>query len=170
MPCCGPVYNELQPRLRGSTTLRRSTCSVASGESLHSRFDTSRRGGNARQLEHQCAGESGAEGARDLIFHVAYRHGSTISDPHRQVYAMAAEGHDDQGIPFYLHEMPSAANSGSGEGAFHNGEVEGDVSYLTMVAPDLDAAHAFCRGAFAWTFDVGRADGAQVTGVAPRSA
>src|SRR5580704_17957704 len=35
-------------------------------------------------------------------------HGGTVSDPHREPYAMAAEGHDDQGIPFYLHEMPSA--------------------------------------------------------------
>ena len=33
-------------------------------------------------------------------------HGGHISDPHREPYALAAEGHDDQGIPLYLHEMP----------------------------------------------------------------
>jgi predicted enzyme related to lactoylglutathione lyase len=29
-----------------------------------------------------------------------------------------------------------------------NGEVEGDVSYLAMVVPDLDVAHAFYPGVF----------------------
>jgi len=96
-------------------------------------------------------------------------HGGTINDPHREVYAMAAEGHDDQGIPFYLHEMPSAArDTVSGDAGFNNGEVEGDVSYLTMVVPDLDAARAFYGGVFDWTFNIGRADGAQVTGIAPQ--
>jgi predicted enzyme related to lactoylglutathione lyase len=82
---------------------------------------------------------------------------------------MSAEGHDDQGIPFYLHEMPSAAgDSVPRAGEFHNGEVEGDVSYLTMVVPDLDAAHAFYGGVFNWTFNIGQAGGAQVSGVAPQ--
>jgi predicted enzyme related to lactoylglutathione lyase len=96
-------------------------------------------------------------------------HGGTISDPQREDYAMAAEGHDDQGIPFYLHEM----RAGPGDPApadqeFHNGEVQGDVSYLTMVVPDLEAAHAFYGGVLSWTFNIGRAGGAQVTGVAPQ--
>jgi predicted enzyme related to lactoylglutathione lyase len=96
-------------------------------------------------------------------------HGGTVSDPHREPYAMAAEGHDDQGIPFYLHEMPPIArDTDSGDGGFHNGEVEGDVSYLTVVVPDLDAAHAFYGSVFGWTFDIGPAGGAQVTGVAPQ--
>jgi predicted enzyme related to lactoylglutathione lyase len=96
-------------------------------------------------------------------------HGGTISDPHPEPYAMAAEGHDDQGIPFYLHEMPSAlGHHVPADGGFYNGEVEGDVSYLTIVVPDLDAAHVFYRGVFAWTFNIGRTGGAQVTGVAPQ--
>jgi predicted enzyme related to lactoylglutathione lyase len=96
-------------------------------------------------------------------------HGGTISDPHREPYAMTAEGHDDQGIPFYLHEMPSITEeSAPGDGEFHNGEIEGDVSYLTMVVPNLDAARAFYGGVFAWTFSSGPAEGAQVTGVAPQ--
>jgi predicted enzyme related to lactoylglutathione lyase len=77
---------------------------------------------------------------------------------------MAAEGHDDQGLPFYLHEM-EPAEPGS---APPNGEVEGDISYLTMVVPDLRAAHAFYGGVFGWTFDIGGAGGAQVSGVAPQ--
>jgi predicted enzyme related to lactoylglutathione lyase len=96
-------------------------------------------------------------------------HGGTVSDPHREPYAMAAEGRDDQGIPFYLHEMPSSTGgSAPANGDPWNGEVEGDVSYLTMVVPDLDAARAFYGPVFGWTFNVGRAGGAQVSGVAPQ--
>jgi uncharacterized protein len=95
-------------------------------------------------------------------------HGGTVGDPHVEPYAVAAEGHDDQGIPFYLHEMASSGDSVAAEGEFHNGEIEGDVSYLTMVVPDLAAAQVFYGGVLGWTFNVGRAGGAQVTGVAPQ--
>ena len=96
-------------------------------------------------------------------------HGGSVSDPHREPYAMAAEGHDDQGVPFYLHEMSSdAGGSGHKSGEPWNGEVEGDVSYLTMVVPDLDAAQVFYGGLFGWTLNVGGAGGAQVTGVTPQ--
>jgi predicted enzyme related to lactoylglutathione lyase len=37
-----------------------------------------------------------------------------------------------------------------------------------MVVPDVDAAHAFYGGVFGWTFNIGRAGGAQVTGVRPQ--
>nr|MDQ2754876.1 VOC family protein [Actinomycetota bacterium] len=90
--------------------------------------------------------------------------GGTVTDPHPEPYAMAAEGHDDQGIPFYLHEMPTGPSGAAPD----NGEVEGDVSYLTMVVPDLDAAHEFYRGVFGWTFDISPSGGAQVRGVAPQ--
>jgi predicted enzyme related to lactoylglutathione lyase len=91
-------------------------------------------------------------------------HGGVVTDPHREPYALAAEGHDDQGMPFYLHEMESA-EPGS---APQNGQVEGDVSYLTMVVPNLDAAHAFYGAVFGWTFNIGRVGGAQISGVAPQ--
>jgi predicted enzyme related to lactoylglutathione lyase len=95
-------------------------------------------------------------------------HGGTSSDPHREPYAMAAEGYDDQGIPFYLHEMPAEGEAGPTDNEFYNGEIEGDVSYLTMVVPKLDAAHAFYSAVLAWTFNIGNAGGAQVSGVAPQ--
>jgi predicted enzyme related to lactoylglutathione lyase len=96
-------------------------------------------------------------------------HGGTIGDPHREPYAVAAEGRDNQGIPFYLHELPPAAGDGvPADREFHNGDAEGDVSYLTMVVPDLDAARAFYGAVLGWAFNVGRAGGAQVTGVAPQ--
>jgi uncharacterized protein len=96
-------------------------------------------------------------------------HGGTASEPHREPYALATEGHDDQGVPFYLHEMPSDGDRlGATDAAPSNGEVEGDVSYLTVVIPDIDTAHAFYGGVLGWTFTSGGADGAQVSGVAPQ--
>jgi predicted enzyme related to lactoylglutathione lyase len=95
-------------------------------------------------------------------------HGGTISEPHREPYGLAAEGFDDQGIPFYLHEMPGVGGEHASPSEFHNGDFEGDVSYLTMVVPDLAAARAFYGGVFGWTFNIGRAGGAQVNGVAPQ--
>jgi predicted enzyme related to lactoylglutathione lyase len=96
-------------------------------------------------------------------------HGGTVTDPHREPYALAAEGHDNQGVPFYLHEMPPVAVGGRpADGELHNGDVEGDVSYLTMVVRRLDAAQAFYGGVFGWGFNIGRAGGAQVSGVAPQ--
>jgi predicted enzyme related to lactoylglutathione lyase len=95
--------------------------------------------------------------------------GGTVSDPHREPYAMAAEGHDNQGIPFFLHEMPAPDPAGlPGEDEFSNGDVEGDVSYLTMVVPDIEAAQAFYGAVFGWRFNIGRAGGAQVSGIAPQ--
>ncbi len=93
--------------------------------------------------------------------------GGTISDPHPEPYGITAEGHDNQGVALSLHQLPPAARR-STTTEFHNGDVEGDVSYLTMVVADIDAAHAFYHAVFGWTFNVGRAGGAQVTGVAPQ--
>jgi len=90
--------------------------------------------------------------------------GGSVSDPHTEAYGVTAEGLDEQGIPFYLHEMPSSA----GDAAPQNGAFEGDVSYLTMVVSDLAAAQAFYGTVFGWTFNVGAAGGVQVGGVAPQ--
>jgi len=96
-------------------------------------------------------------------------HGGTVSEPHQEPYAMAAQGHDNQGIPFYLHEMPSSPARPAPEDAeFRNGGSEGDVSYLTMVVPDVEAAGAFYGGVLGWRLDIGRAGGAQASGVAPQ--
>jgi predicted enzyme related to lactoylglutathione lyase len=96
-------------------------------------------------------------------------HGGTVTDPHREPYGMAAEGHDNQGIPLYLHEMPTVAGDPAAlAGEFDNGQRQGDVSYLTMVVPDVDAAREFYGAVFGWTFNIGRAGGVQVSGVAPQ--
>ena len=96
-------------------------------------------------------------------------HGGTVNDPHQEPYGLAAEGEDNQGIPFYLHQLPPVGQDPTAaDPEFHNGEVEGDVSYLTMVTPDRPAAQKFYGGVLGWTFNIGRAGGAQVTGVAPQ--
>ncbi len=94
--------------------------------------------------------------------------GGRISDPHREPYALAAEGQDDQGIPLYLHQMSPTGSTVTTDRASHYRDIEGDVSYLTMVVPDLDAARAFYGGVLGWVFTVGRAGGTQVTGVTPQ--
>ncbi len=95
-------------------------------------------------------------------------HGGTMSDPHLEPYGLAAEGHDDRGVPFYLHELPPAGGAHRAPGEPHNGDLEGDVSYLTMVVPDLEAARDFYGGVLGWTFNVSGRGGAQVNGVAPQ--
>lgn len=98
---------------------------------------------------------------------VARAHGGTVSDPHPEPYGMAAEGHDNQGIPLYLHEMPPVSGTSLPE-ELPNGQVEGDVSYLTLVVGNLDATQSFYGSVLGWKFDVSRPGGAQVTGVAPQ--
>jgi predicted enzyme related to lactoylglutathione lyase len=96
-------------------------------------------------------------------------HGGTMSDPHPEPYGLAAEGHDNQGAPFYLHELsPVTPGPLAKAGGPQNGEIEGDVSYVTMVVPDLEAAQAFYTNVLGWTVNVGRLGGAQVSGVAPQ--
>ncbi len=95
-------------------------------------------------------------------------HGGTMSDPHTEPYGVAAEGHDDQGMPFYLHELPPAGGARTPGGEPHNGDVEGDVSYVTIVVSDLQGAVAFYGGALGWTINAGGVGGAHVNGVRPQ--
>ena len=92
-----------------------------------------------------------------------------MADPHPEPYGLAAEGHDNQGSALYLHQLaPVPEQSAARTGRSLNGQIEGDVSYLTMVVPDLEAARAFYGGVFGWSFNIGRAGGAQIGGVAPQ--
>lgn len=96
-------------------------------------------------------------------------HGGTVSDPHREPYGLTAEGRDDQGVTFYLHQLPPVADQvGLADSEPSNGDVEGDVSYLTMVVPDLEVARRFYGGVLGWIFNLSRAGGAQVSGVNPQ--
>ncbi len=96
-------------------------------------------------------------------------HQGTMSDPHREPYGLSAEGHDDQGISFYLHELPPVTPGPRSRAEDRqNGGAEGDVSYLSLVVPDLEAAQAFYAGVLGWTVNVGRLGGAQVSGVVPQ--
>jgi predicted enzyme related to lactoylglutathione lyase len=89
--------------------------------------------------------------------------GGTVSDPHQEPYGLVAEGLDNQGIEFYLHEMPELTGSSP-----MNGSMEGDLSYITLVVPDLDKALEFYAVVVGWTFNVGRLGGAQVNNTLPQ--
>jgi predicted enzyme related to lactoylglutathione lyase len=90
--------------------------------------------------------------------------GGTISEPHQEPYGLAAEGLDDQGIPFYLHEIPGRL-TGS---APMNGSMEGDLSYITLLVPDLEKMRTFYEAVLGWTYNVGHAGGTQVNGTTPQ--
>ncbi|PZS18453.1 MAG: hypothetical protein DLM57_06240 [Pseudonocardiales bacterium] len=77
-------------------------------------------------------------------------HGGTAGEPRREPYGLVADCVDDQGIDFYLHELPPP-----GRPAPDNGAVAGDVSYITLFAPDVGAARAFYGAALGWRFEHG---------------
>lgn len=89
--------------------------------------------------------------------------GGTVSDPHQEPYGIVAEGLDNQGIAFYLHEMADLTGS-----APMNGSVEGDMSYISLVVPDVDKTREFYGAVLGWTFNIGRVGGAQVNGTLPQ--
>ena len=53
----------------------------------------------------------------------------------------------------------------AGNGTPRNAHVETDVSWLTVLVPDLLASAGVHGGVFGWTFNIGRAGGTQVSGV-----
>ncbi len=91
--------------------------------------------------------------------------GGRASDPQDTPYGRSADCVDDAGLPFSLHERGPGDTRPS-----PNGDVQGDVAYLTMQVPDSGRARAFHTAVFGWEFTPGRiADGWNVVGPAPMS-
>ncbi len=88
--------------------------------------------------------------------------GGTATDPAGRPYGLEADCTDDQGIGFYLHQLPSA-----GQPAPPNGERHGDISYVSLLVGDIERARAFFRAVLGWGSSPGRAGGMQITGTAP---
>lgn len=89
--------------------------------------------------------------------------GGHAEEPRREPYGVVADCLDDQGRGFTLHETPTGAPRPP-----LNGSLPGDISYITVAAPDEVRASAFYGALFGWHFAPGHVEhGLQVEGPAP---
>lgn len=89
--------------------------------------------------------------------------GGSVIGPRREPYGFVADCVDDQGMVFYLHELPAA-----GRPAPPNGGQPGDVSYVTILVADPARARAFFDAVVGWRYSPGRAsEGVNVEGPTP---
>jgi predicted enzyme related to lactoylglutathione lyase len=81
-------------------------------------------------------------------------------------YGLEAACADNQGLPFFLHQLPDHPVDDGTDRA--NGLRHGDVAYLTIGVPVLGAAESFYGPLFGWSFSSGSTpDGRQIGGVTP---
>lgn len=59
--------------------------------------------------------------------------GGTATEPEARPYGLESTGRDDQGMPFWLHELADDPSGTPGP----NGGASGDVSYLTVIVADV---------------------------------
>lgn len=89
--------------------------------------------------------------------------GGTATEPRDEPYGLAADCVDDQGVAFYLHQLPAA-----GRPAPPNGHQPGDISYITLAVPDPARAAAFYGEAVGWSGPPNRTEhGFQVDSATP---
>lgn len=91
-------------------------------------------------------------------------HGGTATDARREPYGLTANCTDNQGLDFYLHQLPPP-----GREAPENGGLPGDVSYVTVLVADGGLAQEFYGAVLGWRFSpTGRPDGWSVEGPRPQ--
>lgn len=76
--------------------------------------------------------------------------GGTATEPRREPYGLVADCVDDQGVEFYLHELAPA-----GRPAPESGLQAGDISYISLLVPDADAARRFYAAVLGWQIEQG---------------
>lgn len=92
--------------------------------------------------------------------------GGTAEDPHVEPYGLISMCTDDQGMSFAVFEPVGGTTQGPGPA--ENGEVHGDLAYVTMEVPNSNRAREFYGSVLGWRFSPGRVeDGWQVDGPAP---
>jgi predicted enzyme related to lactoylglutathione lyase len=92
--------------------------------------------------------------------------GGTAAAVVERPYGLESECADDQGLPFFLHQLDDDPVDDGTE--LSNGRRHGDFGYLTLEVSDLDAAQTFYGSLLGWTFSAGSGEGGrQVSGVTP---
>jgi predicted enzyme related to lactoylglutathione lyase len=92
--------------------------------------------------------------------------GGTVGDPVPQPYGLSADGSDNQGIRFALHQPPAGGPAAGPAQA--PAARDGDLIYVTMEVPDTGRARDFYGAVLGWQFRPGRvSDGWQVEGTTP---
>jgi uncharacterized protein len=90
-------------------------------------------------------------------------HGGTATDPRREPYGLTADCRDNQGLDFYLHQLPPPGGEAPG-----NGALPGDVSYVSLLVTDSAQAQEFYGAVLGWRFTPGAApEGWSVEGPRP---
>ncbi|MBO0693981.1 MAG: VOC family protein [Acidimicrobiaceae bacterium] len=91
-------------------------------------------------------------------------HGGTATDARREPYGLTSDCTDNQGLDFYLHQLPAP-----GREAPENGAQAGDVSYVSLFVADGASAQEFYGAVLGWRFTPGGSpDGWQVDGPRPQ--
>jgi predicted enzyme related to lactoylglutathione lyase len=94
--------------------------------------------------------------------------GGTADDPLARPYGHESACVDNQGLPFYLHQLLDSPTDD--EGDLSNGRQHGDIGYVTLGVPTLPSAEEFYGQVLGWTFTPGsHAQGRQIQGVTPMS-
>jgi predicted enzyme related to lactoylglutathione lyase len=94
--------------------------------------------------------------------------GGTATDPQDRPYGIESACADNQGLPFYLHQLLDAPTDDDGD--LSNGRRHGDISYMSLGVPVLALAEAFYGAVLGWSFTPGSSpQGRQIEGVTPMS-
>lgn len=84
----------------------------------------------------------------DAARSAVHEHGGTAEEIRQEPYGRSAACVDDQGVEFYLHELPPSGRAVPDVGIAH-----GDISYISLLVPDVDSAVGFYGAVLGWQFE-----------------
>ncbi|MGH9096809.1 MAG: VOC family protein [Acidimicrobiales bacterium] len=103
----------------------------------------------------------------DDIVHRVRGVGGSATDPEERPYGIESAAVDNQGMPFYLHQL---VDSPIDDGDLSSGRQHGDIGYISLGVPVLSQAEEFYGAVLGWSFTPGSSpQGRQIQGVTPMS-
>jgi predicted enzyme related to lactoylglutathione lyase len=94
--------------------------------------------------------------------------GGTATDPEARPYGIESSCQDNQGLPFYLHQLLDSPTDDDGD--LSNGRRHGDIGYVSLGVPVLALAEGFYGAVLGWSFTPGSShQGRQIEGATPMS-